>query len=91
MVNLSTIVTGINILLVVSLLIVYVKNFKKVKSLFTLGLILFALLFLIQNIFSFYFAVTSMMLYAEGISNYVMIFSLLQTAAFIILNIITWR
>ena len=88
--QLSTYITGVNILLILSLLYVYVRNFTKIKTLFTSGLLLFALLFLVQNIVALYYSVTMMPLYAEGVETFVFIYSVLQSVAFIILNYITW-
>lgn len=56
LVNSSPLITSIaNICLLVGMLYVYVERYLKVKSKFTTTLVLFALLFLIQNIlFSLY-------------------------------------
>ena len=91
MLSLSTALTVVNLLLILSLLFVYVKNAAKIKSLFTLGLIIFALLFLIQNAVSLYFTITMMPFYGDEVQGYGMIFTILQTVAFTMLNIITWR
>ena len=89
--NLTTILTGVNILLILSLCYVYLKNLKKAISSFTIGLLIFALLFLIQNIVSFYFFLTMMPYFVNAVELYVFIFSVLQTLAFIILNWITYK
>lgn len=85
------VLSGINILLVAGLLYVYVKNFVHIKSSFTVGLILFAALFLIHNVVLFYFSVTMMMYYAEGVESFVLVFTALQSAAFAVMNWITWK
>ncbi len=89
--NLTSWLTGINIVLILSLLVVYLKNLIRAKSVFTLGLVLFAVLFLIQNVVSLFFAMTMMPLYEKGVENFVLILTCLHTLAFGILNIITWR
>ena len=89
--TLSTYLTGLNIVLILALLYVYVKNMRKIRSLFTSGLVIFALLFLMQDIVSFYFSVTMMPYYVAGVEPYVFSFTLLQTLAFATLNYITWR
>ena len=89
--NIATVVNGINILLVLSLLYVYLKNLVKIKSIFTIGLVIFALLFLLQNIISFYFFITMMPYFVNEVESYVFLFSILQTLAFIVLNWITWK
>lgn len=83
--------SGINILLILSLIYVYVKNYVKIKSMFTVGLLLFAILFLIHNALYLYFSITMMPYYTDNAQVFVFIFNLLQVLAFAILNIITWR
>ena len=91
MMNLSEIVIIVNIVLVASLIYVYLKNFVKFRSAFTFELFLFAFLFLIQNGVLLYFFLTMMPYYAGGVEVYAFIFSVLQTVAFLILNIVTWK
>ena len=88
--DMTTWLTGINIALVLALIYVYAKNLK-VKSMFTVGLVLFAVLFLIENIVSFYYHITMMPYYADGLEVYALIMTGLQTLAFGVLNFITWR
>ena len=89
--QLTMYLTGLNILLIIGLLYVYGRNLKKFKSLFTLGLFIFAALFLLQNIVSFYYYITMMPLYAQGLEMHVFIFTLLQALAFLVMNYITWK
>ena len=81
----------INLVLIVSLLYVYGKNAVKIKSLFTMGLIIFAALFLVHNAVSLYFMSTMMPYYGPEAEGYGFLFTILQTIAFSILNFITWR
>jgi hypothetical protein len=87
----STVFAGINVLLVAALAYVYGKNAVKMPSSFTVGLLLFALLFLIHNVVALYYGLTMMPLYEESVEGYVRIFTILQTLAFAILNWVTWR
>jgi hypothetical protein len=91
MMNVITIFTAINVLLVAGLLYVYAATFRRTRSLFTVGLLLFAFLFLIQDVVALYFAATMMPLYEPDVASFVLVFTLLQTAAFAILNWITWK
>ena len=77
--------------LILGLLYVYGANLRKVQSLFTGGLFVFAALFLIQNAIALYFSITMMPYYAPGLESYMLVFTLLQTAAFAFMNIITWK
>lgn len=83
--------TGINLVLALALLIVYAKIVAKTKSTFTFGLLLFAAFFVIQNAVSFYFFTTMMPFFVPEVASYVMVLSMLQTAALGTLNYITWK
>ena len=56
--SLTTILTIISTLLLGGLLHIYIRNLKNIKSKFTIGLFIFALLFLVQNLVSMYFYLT---------------------------------
>ncbi|MBI2647161.1 hypothetical protein HYW99_01675 [Candidatus Woesearchaeota archaeon] len=88
--GITTSLTAISTLLLIGLLYVYYKNLKKIKSKFTIGLFVFAVLFLLQNLVSLYFYLTMMYYYAPQVEVHVFIFSLLQTIAFLVLLKITW-
>ena len=90
MMNLTTILTAISALFLGVLIHIYIKNVKKVKSKFTIGLLIFAVLFLVQNLVSLYYYLTMMNYYAPEVEAHVFILTLLQTAAFLVLLIITW-
>lgn len=83
--------TTLNILLLFALLYVYGLNWLKLRSAFVSGLVLFTIIFLMQNIMSFYFYVTSMPYFVDMVSMHVFVLTLLQTAAFAVLNIISWK
>jgi hypothetical protein len=87
----AMILTGVNIVLVLGLLVVYVRSLLRVRSVFAAGLLIFALLFLLQNIVSFYFYLTMMPYFVAGLEGYVLTFTALQTVAFAILNWVTWK
>ena len=89
--NLTTILTAVSILILAAMLHVYIRNLRKIKSNFTLGLLIFALLFLIQNIVSLYFYFTMMDYYVPAVELHVFIFTLLQTIGFAVLLKLTWE
>ena len=91
LINITTASTIINIILTLSLSYIYLKNLIKIKSSFTVGLVIFTSLFLLQNIVSFYFLITMMPYFVDEVESYIFLFSILQTLAFIVLNWITWR
>ena len=89
--NVTTALTGVSTLLLLGLLYVYFKNLKNIRSKFTIGLSLFALLFLIQSLVSLYYFVTMKNYYAPEVEVHVFILTLLQTIGFAILLKITWE
>jgi len=89
--NVTTTLTAISILALGGLLNIYIQNLKKIKSKFTIGLLVFALLFLIQNLISLYYYLTMMDYYSPEVEVHVFILTLLQTIGFLILLKITWE
>jgi hypothetical protein len=89
--NILMILTGLNSLLILALIAVYAKNIVRMRSTFSVGLLIFALLFLTQNIASFYYYITMMPYFAQGLETYALIFNVLQLLAFAVLNWLTWK
>jgi len=89
--QITTILTVISTVLLLGLLYVYLKNLKQAKSKFTIGLFIFGLLFLLQNLVSLYFYFTMNDYYVPQVSTHVFILTLLQTIGFFILLKITWE
>ena len=89
--SITAALTGISVLLLLGLLYVYSKNLRRAKSKFTIGLFVFALLFLAQNLVSLYFYLTMMEYYVPAVELHVFIFTVLQTLGFFVLLKITWE
>ena len=89
--NLTTILAVISSVALAGLLHTYLKNLKKIKSGFTVGLFIFALLFLVQNLVSLYYYLTMMEYYSPEVEVHVFILTLLQTIGFLVLLKITWE
>ncbi len=87
----TTVLTALNIVFLLALGYIYVRNWLKLKTSFTSGLLLFNLLFLAQNLTSFYFYITMTPYFVDMVSLHVFILTLLQTIAFLILTIISWK
>jgi len=87
----SIIFSGINIGILVSLMYVYAKNYQTLKSQFSLGLLVFASILLVENVLAFYFNWTMMGLYADTVAQQGLILRGLETASLVILGLITWR
>lgn len=83
--------TVVNVLLILVLLYVYTKSVQKIRAPFTIGLLAFALLFLVNNIICLYFYITMQPYYAPGAEIFAVVLSATQTVAFATLAWITWK
>ena len=81
----------LNIGLLASLLYVYVGNYRKLSSQFSLGLIIFASILIIENILAAYFSYTMMGLYAEKVASQALILRGIETLSLVVLAVITWK
>ncbi len=87
----STALHGINIVLILGLLYIYLQNYRGVKSKYTVGLIIFALLFLVQTSMSIYYDASMIMystVYAENVAK---ILEAVKAVSFAILLWISWE
>jgi len=89
--QLTTILTFVSIILLLALLWIYWQNYRKLKSGFTLGLITFALIFLIQNLMSFYYFATMMPYFVDAVEMHVFLLSMLQSIAFAVMLWNAWK
>ena len=64
----SALLHGINVLLALVLMYLYVQNYRKMKTKFTIGLTLFAFLFLLHSAMGLYFD-ASMVMYSDKIAE----------------------
>ncbi len=85
------VLTAVNVVLLLLLSYIYGRNAVRMKSPFAFGLLVFSLAFLVQYACSLYFYVTMMDFYVDMVSIHVFILTLLQTVAFTILNVLSWR
>lgn len=83
--------SGLNVAILLSLIYVYAKNYQALNSKFSLGLLIFASILLVENILAFYFNWTMMGLYADKVAQQGLILRALETASLVILGLITWR
>jgi len=83
--------SALNIGILISLIYVYAQNYQKLNSKFSLGLLIFASILLIENTLALYFNYTMMGLYAETVAQQALILRALQTASLTTLAYITWK
>ena len=79
----------INIVILLYFTSIYIKNLKSIHSKFTIGLLIFALVFLIENLVAAYFYFTMMPYYANDTELPTFILKLLETIAFLVFLWIT--
>lgn len=77
----------VNVFLLVYLAIVHIKMLRNVKSGFTIGLLMFVVVFLVHNVLAAYFYLAMKELYAPGTELPVLIITAIETIAFVIF---TW-
>lgn len=80
-----------NIIILVYLAFLHLSHFKRFKSGFTLGLFLFIIVFLIQNITATYFYLTMMKFYADGLELAAFLITSIETIAFLVFTWIARR
>ncbi|MCE7734545.1 MAG: hypothetical protein GPJ54_06690 [Candidatus Heimdallarchaeota archaeon] len=85
----SMAMTSINVVLLTILLIIYFRNYMEMKAQFSLGLIIFAAVLIINKLLTLYFVLVLMMEHADVLGVPVLILESLQLFAFAILTYIT--
>jgi len=78
-----------NIVILFWILVIQARNVRVIRSPFTVGLLVFILVFLIQNIVAAFFYITMMSYYADGLDLPVFVLTVMQTIAFLIFLWIT--
>ncbi len=90
-IDFSTLFCFVNALLSLSLIYVYLRNYLKLRMPFTLGLLIFAFVFLIQNLVAIYFQFAMIMYYTSEVANIALILNLLETVALLSLCYVTYK
>jgi len=89
MMMLTVIASGVNVLLLGGLALIYFRNYRKIKASFTLGLIAFSTVLLVQKLLAIYVFFSMMGEGAHGELMFVM--EAAQVVAYSILLWITWH
>jgi len=87
----NTIIVVANIVLLVVLLCIYLKNYRKIKSKFTIGLVLFASLLLLQNVLSVSFALFFEAFGGPEVGSSNFFLNITEFMALSVLLFITWE
>ena len=86
----AAIVCAANIGLLLILLFTYITSYKKLKSQFTLGLVIFASLLIVQNIIFMLFLLIREGFHGPGMGFPVLSMSIIQFGALLVLLKTTW-
>lgn len=81
----------LNIVLLLVLLWIYVQNYTKMKSKYTIGLIIFALLFLVQSAMGLYYDTSMTMYYSDPAEQAAKVLEGVKTVAFAVMLWISWE
>lgn len=85
----AALIGAINIILLFLLLLVYISSYRKLKSSFSLGLVFFALLLIMQNAIFIFFLLTREGFHGPGVGLPVLSINLVQLSALVVLLKIT--
>lgn len=91
MMQATLVLTIVNVALLMALGVIYGRNWLDMRSPIGAGLLLFTLAFLAQYVTSLYMYIANMAYFVEMVSMHAFIVTALQTLAFAVLNIISWR
>jgi len=83
--QMAAVFSVVNMLLLIGLLAVYGNSFRKIRAEFTIGLLFFAGLFLVQNLLAVYSYAAMFMYFAAGAGSLVLTITLVQTAGLAVL------
>ena len=81
----------INVILILGLLYIYIQNYLKMKSKYTIGLMIFASFFLIQSLMGLYFDVSMVMYSSLQAEQAAIILEAIKSVGFAILLWISWE
>lgn len=87
----SSVLHLINILLTLGLLYIYSQNYMKLKSKYTIGLMIFSLFFLVQSAMGLYFDASMVMYYSTQAKTAAIALEGIKAVALAVLLKISWE
>ena len=84
-------INTINVIILGLLLYVYTKNYRHIKSKYNMGLVVFSLLFIIENIISIHLGIFSWPYFEMDIITHIVIINVIQLLGLATLLYITWK
>lgn len=89
--DVTFIISGVNILLLVALLYPSARNLQKTRSLIAAGLLVFVMIFLLESLMTIFFHISMMRFYSPEVEPQVIALSLLKMLSFGTLVWVTYR
>jgi len=89
--TLILVLIGVNIVVALALLVIFLKNYKAISSRLTLGLLLFAAAVLVENLANLYFYNSILLQQIYGLTTFILVGNLLEMLALIVLAWVTWK
>ena len=89
--DLTLALIAVNVILTFVLVFIYFKNYRKISSKLTLGLVLFASAILVKNILDFFFYSSLIQQGITGITTFHLVGNILQLIALAFLVWVTWK
>ncbi|MBS3068619.1 hypothetical protein J4450_07980 [Candidatus Micrarchaeota archaeon] len=83
--------TVISAIILVTLLVIYLSNYRKIKSTFCTGLIIFAILLLVQNVAAIYFQINMSHQCSYETAQPFLILNFLEAIGLGALLYVTWK
>ncbi|MFW6437137.1 MAG: hypothetical protein ACOCYZ_05850 [Halococcoides sp.] len=89
----ATALSGLNVLLLVALAVIWGRNYRQFQSPMTLGLLTFAVVLAVENLIALYFFFSMGMLYADSATAQAAVLAMrtLQFFALVVLTAVTAR
>lgn len=82
---------ALNVLLLAGILVAYWQNWRQLKAPFTIGLMVFVALFLLQNALGIVLGAAGLMYFSPQVEQYAVALTGLQTVGFAVLLWVTWK
>ena len=83
--------SGINVFLTLVLIYIYFRNHKLVKSNMTMGMLFFAVMFLIENALSLYFYNSLLVQGITSITTFHLVVKFFEMIGLLVLLYVTWK
>jgi hypothetical protein len=88
----SLAVNVINVAILLLLLSVYAKNYRDIRSKYNLGLMIFSVIFLVENIVIIHLGLFAWpLLLSEAVIVHMIIIDIIELVGFLMLLYITWK